>query len=119
MRFLVTALLTAALSFALCLFLPWWAITIAAFAVAVLLPQKLWLHFTAGFTALFFLWALLAFVADARNESVLSQKIAQVLPLGGSAVLLILVTALVGAVVGGLAAWTGGALRQLVRTRRV
>jgi hypothetical protein len=37
-----------------------------------------------------------------KNEGILSKKIAALFPLGGSSVLLILITALVGAVVGGL-----------------
>lgn len=47
---------------------------------------------------------------DVKNEHILSQKIAQLFPLGGSSFLLILVTALVGALVGGLAAMSGSSL---------
>ncbi|MBS1936171.1 MAG: hypothetical protein JST96_19380, partial [Bacteroidetes bacterium] len=44
----------------------------------------------------------------------LSQKIAQVLPLGGSVVALILVTAFVGALVAGFAALAGSYVRKAV-----
>jgi NhaP-type Na+/H+ or K+/H+ antiporter len=37
------------------------------------------------------------------NESILSQKVAQILPLGGSSVLLIFLSSLIGALVGGFA----------------
>jgi hypothetical protein len=46
-----------------------------------------------------------------KNQGILSAKIASVLPLGGSAVLLILVTAIVGGLVAGFAAMSGSYLR--------
>jgi hypothetical protein len=45
MKFIVSLLLTALLSFALCLFLPWWFIAVAAFLVALSIPQKRGLAF--------------------------------------------------------------------------
>jgi hypothetical protein len=59
----------------------------------------------------------LAVWIDSKNESLLSQKIAQLFPLGGSSVLLIIVTALFGALVGGFAALSGAALRAPKRKR--
>ena len=117
MRFILSVLLTAFLSFIAGLFLPWWSIALVAFLVSLLLVQSLGRSFLAGFTGIFLLWAALALWIDTQNESLLSQKIAQVFPLGGSSVLLILVTALVGALVGGFAAMTGSALRAPKRVR--
>ena len=47
-----------------------------------------------------------------KNESVLSVKIAELLPLGGSAFVLILVTGLLGGLVAGFAAMSAGFLRS-------
>lgn len=110
MKFLVTTLLTALLSFLCGLYLPWWGFALAACLIGALIPQKPYLSFLSGFLGLFLLWGILAFIIDAANNSVLSVKIAQILPLGGSSILLILVTALVGALVGGGAALTGSLL---------
>ena len=55
MKFFVSLLLTALLSFAACLYLPWWSIALAAFLVAALVPQKPFRSFLAGFAALFLL----------------------------------------------------------------
>ena len=52
----------------------------------------------------------MAFWIDTKNENILSHKIAQLFPLGGSSFLLILITAFVGALVGGLAAMSGASL---------
>jgi hypothetical protein len=108
----VTTALIALLSFVLGLFLPWWTIAIAAFAVSALIPQRPIPAFFSGFAALFLLWGLLALVADLRNESILSARVAAVLPLGGSSVAILLVTAFVGALVGGGGSLTAAFCRK-------
>ena len=115
MRFFVAVLLIAALCFIAGLYLPWWSIAPVAFLVARLLSLGVGRGFLAGFTGVFLLWALLSFWIDVKNESVLSHKIAQLFPLGGSTFLLILITALIGALVGGFAAMAGGSLRPAKR----
>jgi hypothetical protein len=61
---------------------------------------------------LFLLWAGMALVKDAANEHILSAKVATILPLGGSYLVLILVTGIVGGLVSGLAALTGSYIRK-------
>ncbi|MEO6070297.1 MAG: hypothetical protein ABIN57_10395 [Chitinophagaceae bacterium] len=111
MKLLLSILLTAALCFVAGLYLPWWSIAIIAFLVSLLLIQNIGTGFLSGFLGVFLLWSVLAFYIDVKNESLLSHKIAQVLPLGGSSVLLVLVTAFVGGLVGGFAAMAGSSLR--------
>ena len=114
MKFITAILLTALLAFAIGLFqfFPWWSFVVCALVVAVAVPQKPWKAFLCGFLALFVLWMVMAFMADAANEHILSKKVAQILPLGGSYIALILVTGLVGGLVAGLAALTGSYARQ-------
>jgi hypothetical protein len=112
MKFVISILLIALLSFLSGLYLPWWGCALAAFLVSALIQQRPGHAFLAGFTALFLLWAGLSWSMDAPNNSILSTKIAQILPLDGSTVALILITALVGALVGGLAALTGSFLQK-------
>ncbi len=106
MKFIVSILLIALLSFAAGLYLGWWSLALAAFIVAALIPQKPWKAYLSGFLGLLLLWGGLATLIDVRNQHILAQKMAQVLPLGGSYFLLILVTALVAAIVAGFAALT-------------
>ena len=101
MKFAVTTLLIALLSFLSGLYLPWWCFALAAAGISALIPQRPLWAFLAGFLALFLLWGGLAWGIDAANNNILSAKIAQILPLGGSSHLLVGVTALVGALVGG------------------
>ncbi|MDO6430104.1 hypothetical protein Q4E93_05885 [Flavitalea sp. BT771] len=112
MKFIITTLLIALLSFVCGLYLPWWGFALAAFLVSALIPQRPGISFLAGFLGLFLLWTLLSWAMDAPNNSILSKKIAVLLPLGGSTVLLILITALVGALVGGGAALTGSYIHR-------
>ncbi len=114
MKFLAALILTILLAFAMGLFFPWWTIAIAAMIVAVCIYQKPFTAFFAGFLALFLLWGVQSFSIDQQNGHLLATKVASILPLGGSAIALVLITALVGALVGGMGALTGSLLRRLV-----
>ncbi len=111
MRFISAILLTALLSFVSGLYLPWWSVALAAFVACALIPIAPWKSFFAGFIGVFLFWGTMSFIIDSNNNHILSQKIAQIFPLGGSYILLILVTAFVGALVGGLAGLTGSYVR--------
>jgi hypothetical protein len=110
MKFLLATILIALLSFISGLRFEWWSIAIVAFVIALVIRQSIGKSFLAGFTGIFLLWAILSLWIDIKNKSILSHKIAQLFPLGGSSFLLILVTALVGALVGGFAAMSGASL---------
>ncbi len=112
MKFLVATILTALLAFISGLFLPWWGIAVTSLLVAVLIHQKAGKAFLAGLLGVFLLWAALAWWIDMKNNGVLSKKIASVLPLGGSAIVLVLVTGIVGGLVAGFAAMSGSFLRS-------
>lgn len=113
MKFIISILLIALLSFVACLYLPWWTIAIAAFVVAIFIPQPPLRSFLTGFAALFLLWGGLAIWIDSRNEHVLSHRIAAVLPFGGSTFVMLLVTALVGALVAGFASLSASYFRKV------
>jgi hypothetical protein len=106
MKFIVAIILTALLAFISGLFLPWWGIAITSLLVAVIIHQKAGKAFLSGLLGVLLLWAGLAWWIDVKNNSVLS-----VLPLGGNAIALILVTGLIGGLVAGFAAMSGSFLR--------
>ena len=112
MKLIVAIILTALLCFVGGLYFPWWSIAIAAFLTALLVPQFAGKAFLAGFLGVFILWAFLAWWIDMKNHGILSKKVAEIFPLGGSSVLIILDTAIIGALVGGLAAMSGSYLRS-------
>jgi hypothetical protein len=112
MKIFISILLIALLGFVSGLYLPWWGIALAAFLVSALIPQRPGFAFLSGFVAILLLWGTLAWTIDMANGSILSVKIAQILPLGGSPYLLIAVTAFIGALVGGLSALSASYLKK-------
>ena len=111
MKFIVALLLTTLLAFIAGLYLPWWSIAIVGIVVALLVHQRALKAWLSGFLGVFILWAGLAWWIDMKNNGILSEKIASVLPMGGSSVVLILVTGIVGGLVAGFAAMSGSYLR--------
>ncbi len=111
MKFFTSILLTALFSFIAGIYLPWWSIALISFLIALFIHQKSWKSFLTGFVAIFILWAVLASWIDMHNQHILSQKVAEILPLKGSSGLLILLTAVLGALVAGFAALSGSLLR--------
>jgi len=112
MKFIAAIVLTALLAFAGGLWFGWWIIAIAAFLIALLVHQRAGKAFLSGAAGVFLLWGALAWWIDMKNEHILSKRIAEVLPLGGNSFLLIVVTAVIGGLVAGLAALSGSYLRS-------
>ena len=119
MKFLVAFLLTALLSFIGSLQFGWWIIAVVAFVVALLVHQRAGKAWLAGFLAVFVLWAALALWINNNNDGNLSGRIAELFGIGNSPMLLILITSVIGGLVGGFAAMTGSYLRMRPRQRRV
>ena len=112
MKFIISIILIALLSFAACLYFPWWSIAIVAFVVAVLIPQGAGLSFLTGFLSLFLLWGILSFWISSSNEHILAHKVSMIILNIDNPYLLMFVTALIGGVVAGFAAITGSFLRK-------
>ena len=111
MKFLISTLIIAILSIMLQVYFPWWCVAIAAGVVAIVARMKPWQAFLSGFLGIGLVWLTHAWMLDAGNNSLLSGKIAQILPIGSTMGLLLL-TAAVGALVGGFSALTGSLLRK-------
>ena len=112
MKFIVSLLLTAALSFAACLFLPWWVIAVVGFCVTALIPQRPWRSFLTGFAALFVLWVGMSFFISAANDHLLAHKISMLFIKTDNPILIIMLTGLIGGLVAGLGSLTGSFLRR-------
>jgi hypothetical protein len=112
MKFITSLILTALLSFSACLFLPWWSIAIAAFIVAALIPQHPGKAFFTAFLALLLLWSGLSYWMSSNNDHILAHKVSLLILKMDNPYLLILATAIVGALVAGLGALSGSLLRK-------
>lgn len=103
LNFIVTILIALLLS----LFLPWWSVMVAAFVTALFFTLNRSAVFFVPFLAIFIFWAVYAFWLGNVNDFILSKKIAILLPLGGNAWFLILVTGVIGGLAAGVAALFG------------
>ena len=110
----VTILLSAIACFAIGIYgaLPWWSFVVTNFIIALAIPQKPLVSFFTGALGVSAIWAGLATGIDIANNHLLSSKVAQILPLNGSYVLLIVITALIGFLLGGMASLTAAYLRK-------
>lgn len=94
---------------------PWWGVVaFVPFAVAAWRARSAGGAFGAGFLSIALLWLLVAGWQSQANDHLLAGRMAQVLPLGGSTPLLLALTAFVGGLVGGTAAWAGYLGRRAV-----
>ncbi|GEO05062.1 hypothetical protein AAE02nite_27260 [Adhaeribacter aerolatus] len=99
-------LLLLVLGFALQWVLPWWILAIAAFVLAFWLAQRAGDAFWAGFGGIGLGWLGLSLFFHLRNDGLLTSRVATLFTLPQSWLLLV-VTALLGGLVGGLAALSG------------
>ena len=114
MKFILSILLVGLVTYAIGIYgnLPWWSFVVTNLIIAIALPIKPLQSFIAGALGVGVLWAGLALGIDIANNHMLSSKVAQILQLGGSYITLIIVTAFVGALLGGLASLTGSFVRK-------
>lgn len=95
--------------------LPWWSLAVVAFVVGLAIAPSGRVAFWAGFAGAALSWLLPAAWLAQQNDGLLAHRVAQLLPLGGSPVALVLVTGVVAGLVGGLAALSGCWLRLAFR----
>ena len=119
MKFIISILLTMLLCFCACLFLPWWSIAIVSFLVAAIISQTPLASFITGFIALFMLWGVLSFWISTNNDHILAHRVSLLIFKMDNPFLLIIATALIGALVAGFAALTASYIRPsgVIKTR--
>ena len=111
LNFSATLILALVFSF----FMPWWSIMVAAFIAGFLFSLKKAAVFFVPFLAILLLWMVYSLMISSGNDFTLAKKIAVLLPLGGNAYLLLLVTGIVGGVAAGIAGIFGKQCQVLLR----
>ena len=97
--------------------LPWWSLAVVAFVVGLAIAPSGKVAFWAGFVGAALSWVLPAAWLAYQNDGLLAHRVAQLLPLGGSSVALVLVAGVVAGLSGGLAALAGCWLREAFAKR--
>ena len=114
MRLMIQIILTGLCSYFIELWLPAWAIVICAAVITMCIPTNLVTSFLGGFIAISLLWMCKATIIDVYTHSILSTKI--ILLLGfQSPMMLILLTGLVGGMLGGLGSIIGQQMYKLLQ----
>jgi cell division protein FtsX len=113
MKFLASVFLMALVGFALGLYLPWWSVALAGFVISFFLYQKPLIALLTGFISIFLLWGLLTIVRSQANDHILAHRVSILILQKDSPNLLILVSALIGGITGGMGAICGSLLRRI------
>ncbi|ASU33493.1 hypothetical protein [Mucilaginibacter xinganensis] len=92
-------------------FLPWWVIAIASFLPALFIGKTAAKSFWSGFAAVFIVWTILALFKTIPNDNILAKHVATLFQLPNW-ILLLLITALIGGIVGGMSALSGVLLKK-------
>lgn len=119
MKFVINIVLIALLTYLAQMLGPWWIIFVSAGLVGLLIQDKGFNTFAAGFIAVFVLWFLQSYLIDVANESILSSKIVELFPVVTTPIHLMLVTAFIGGLCGGFAALTGKLFGSIFQMKKV
>ena len=114
MRNLLHIALVLLLARVLSFFMPWWSLALAAFVVALIMARKSGSAFLSGFLGIFLLWGGYAFFYNQQNDGALAAKMGDLFG-GLSPILLVLITAFLGGLLGGLSSLSGYWAKGLIR----
>ncbi|WP_138479578.1 hypothetical protein [Dyadobacter bucti] len=108
MNFLLILLVSALFQF----FAPWWVIAIVPFVISLWRPTSSPHSFWIGFLAIALLWLAYGFYLHFVSGGAMSDRIAEIFSLK-KGILLLIVTAIVGGLVGGMSGLSGYLARKM------
>jgi len=97
------------------LFLPWWAVMVAAFVASLMIGLKKSAVFFIPFLAIALFWMGYALYLGSSNDFTLAKKIAVLFPLNGSTTLLVLITGIIGGIAAGVSSILGNQCRIFLK----
>ena len=113
MNFLLRILINGISAYYLIHFLPWWCIVIIPFFLGCFMKENYFTHFLSGFIGIGIAWIFLIINIDISNQSIISEKIIDILKIE-NVNLLIIYTSIIGGLIGGLASITGYSLQRIL-----
>jgi len=94
------------------IFLPWWAPIVPCLIIGMLINWKVSHAFLTGFVAVFGLYMAVTWSIDIGNDHILTARISQLFQNVGTFALII-ISALLGALLGGVATALGASIRPV------
>jgi hypothetical protein len=108
MNLLLRIILIAGLSAVSQTYFQWWTAVIIALVIELALGKRNSTAFFSGFYGVAIPWMILATYIDIKSESILSVRILELFKLPQYSFLLIVLTGLIGGIMGGVGSLTGG-----------
>ena len=115
MKFIVSIILSALMSYALGLFLPWWSVMAVGLLIGYFIPQKRLFSFLSVFIGVGLFWGLFAFFISTANEHILAKRISLLIIKKDAPILLVVLTGLIGGLTAGISAVTGRSVALLFK----
>lgn len=109
---MIQILLIVILSLVIQLIFPWWSLAIIAFAVCFWRSEGRGRAFLYGFVGIALVWLGYALLIHIRTDGIFTGRMGELLFKTNSAAIPMLVTAVLGGLVGGLAGLSGYFVRQ-------
>lgn len=117
MRLLLQILVVAFLALVLAQIMPWWGVAIAGLAGGYAYAGHRGKSFLAGFLGIFILWFLAALYIKVTTGSDFADRFALLFPFPLSGTALMVVSGVIGGIVGGFGAFTGDSIKRLFEKR--
>lgn len=114
---MIQIILIAVISLLAQFVLPWWSLAIAAFLVCFWRSPGAGKAFLYGFAGVVLVWLSYALLVHVRTDGIFTGRMSELLFKANNPALLIIVTAVLGGLVGGLAGLSGFFARQATANR--
>ena len=112
MNFLIRILINGISAYYFVSFLPWWSIMFIPFLLGYFINENYLNHFLSGFIGIGIAWIFLIINLNSGNESIIAEKIIQILNVE-SINLLIIYSSIIGDCIGGFASMTGLSFKRI------
>ncbi len=113
MKIIIKIFLMAGITYFALMALPWWTLVVITFMASFAIPSNDFGAFLSGFLGIGLLWLVLAWKIDIETNSILSQKIAGLFPVGRDTTMLVIAAGFVGGISGGFGSLSGNLLRKI------
>tara|TARA_R110000868_G_scaffold148199_1_gene369926 strand:- start:158 stop:520 length:363 start_codon:yes stop_codon:yes gene_type:complete len=114
MNLFLRVVLIIGLSYAAQTFFPWWSAVVVALLVEAILGKGDNTSFFSGFYGIAIPWIIISAYIDIKSESILTVRILELFKLPQFSSVLIVLTGLIGGLVGGVSSMVGGWIKDAI-----
>lgn len=111
---MIELILIAIISLIAQLMLPWWSLVVVSFVICCWRNQSAGRAFMQGFGGIAIVWFLYALLIHFRTEGVLTGRMGLMFLKSAAPIGMLLLTPLLGGIVGGFAGMAGALTRQVI-----